>query len=74
MSRPRVFTDEQCRELARWYESRGTISDKAKELGVNMNTLRDAILRGQGKDVGHVRRKLAAWFQSAQQTQITEGN
>ena len=64
MSRRRAFTDEECRDLAAWYEqlqSLGTVFDKCREHGVTYGTLRDAILRGQGKDVGHVRRKLKAW-------------
>jgi hypothetical protein len=64
MSRRRAFTDEECRDLAAWYaqlQSLGTVFDKCREHGVTYGTLRDAILRGQGKDVGHVRRKLKAW-------------
>jgi hypothetical protein len=58
MSRKRALTDDQCVDLAKWAESRGSFTAKAKELGISMGTLRDAILRGQGKDVGHVRRKI----------------
>lgn len=61
MSRKRVLTPEQCQELARWAESRGSMQAKAKELGISMGTLRDAILRGQGKLTGHLRRKVEQW-------------
>lgn len=77
MSRQRIFTDEECKALADWYANRGTIYDKSKELGVSMGTLRDAILRGQGKDVGYLRRKIQSYLatvprETERESQITE--
>jgi hypothetical protein len=75
MSRQRKFTDEECKSLADWYANRGTIYDKAKELDVSMGTLRDAILRGQGKDVGYMRRKISSYLATAhseRESQISE--
>lgn len=61
MSRRRVFTDDECLALAARYEAlqaMGTMSDWCKEFNCSHETLKDAILRGQGKDPGHVRRKI----------------
>lgn len=58
MSRVRVFTDDQCKDLAEWWKARASLQAKADELGVHVNTLRDAIARGQGLDPEHVRAKL----------------
>jgi hypothetical protein len=64
MSRKRVFTDEECKQLAEWAASRGSMKDKAKELNVSVGALRDAILRGEGKDPGYIRRKIQTWLTS----------
>ena len=58
MSRVRAFTDEQCRDLAEWYKLRASMQAKADELGVHVNTLRDAIARGQNQDPEYVKAKL----------------
>jgi hypothetical protein len=61
MSRRRLFTNEECAVLAARYEAlqaMGTMSDWCKEFGCSHEALKDAILRGQGKDPGHVRRKI----------------
>jgi hypothetical protein len=62
MSRKRVLSDEQCAELAKWAEARGSHAAKAKELGISKGALRDAILRGQGKEVSYARRKVAPYL------------
>ena len=61
MTRRRALTDEQCRELARWcdeLEALGTRQQKCRELGVDIQTLRDAIKRGRGEYTKHTKRKL----------------
>ena len=65
MTRRRAFTDEQCAELARWAATRCSLTDKARELGVTIATLRDAIKRGQGKPTGHMQRKVMAYLVEA---------
>ncbi len=44
--KPRVTTDEQCVELANWYRQERTMIGKAKELGISISALYDAIARG----------------------------
>jgi hypothetical protein len=74
MSRKRKLTDEQCRELAAWYQSRGSVSEKARELNISMGTLRDAILRGMDEPSGHIRRKIEKLVprETEQESQISE--
>jgi predicted DNA-binding protein YlxM (UPF0122 family) len=74
MSRKRVLSDPQCKALAEWYLSRGSLSEKAKELGVSMGTLRDAILRGMNEPTGHIRRKIEKLVprETDSESQITE--
>ena len=59
MTRRRALTDEQCVELARWYEARRSMADKAAELGISINALYDAIARGQRQPTHNERHKLA---------------
>lgn len=62
MSRRRVFTDEQCRALARWHlalRAAGSVRGKARELGVSKGALMDAIARGNGSDPRAMREKLS---------------
>jgi hypothetical protein len=52
MSKPRVTTDEQCKELADWWwdlKNMGTVRDKARELGISIPALYDSIKRGLGE-------------------------
>jgi hypothetical protein len=61
MSRRRALTDEQAVEAERWfsdYERVGTIASKAQELGVDDETLLDAIKRVRGEISRPMRRKL----------------
>jgi predicted DNA-binding protein YlxM (UPF0122 family) len=46
MSRKRALTDDQCRNLATWYSTRMSMEAKAKELGISVSALYDAINRG----------------------------
>lgn len=62
MSRPTKFTPGACAELAEWfrnYQRVGTFAEKARELGVSEQTLRNAIDRGLGKDDANMRQKMA---------------
>lgn len=61
MSRRRRLTDDQCKELARWcdeLEALGTKQKKCRELGIDIQTLRDAIKRGRGEYTKSTKRKL----------------
>ena len=46
MSKQRVTTDDQCRELALWYGQERTVRGKARELGISVAALYDSIARG----------------------------
>lgn len=49
MSRPRIFSDEKCRELALWFRSlrmSGSVASRARDEGVSQRALREAIRRG----------------------------
>lgn len=62
MSAPRKLTDEQCRELAQWFQSvrnLGTVAAKAKALGISKPALYDAIARGEGRMPSATRHKLS---------------
>ena len=72
MSRRRVLSDEQCAALAEWAASRGSMQDKARELGISVGALRDAILRGQGKDPGYLRRKISAFLAPRETTRESQ--
>lgn len=68
MSKPRVTTDEQDKALADWWwelQRIGTMRDKAKELGISVSALYDAIARGLGKPTCGQRFKLRE-YQSTQ--------
>jgi len=61
MSKPRVTTAEQDRELADWYSNlkrMGTVQAKAKELGISVCAVYDAIARGNGQPTAGERFKL----------------
>lgn len=61
MTRRRALTDEQAKLAAAWFddfERVGTFEQKARELNVCEDTLRDAIARAKGKDPRPLKRKL----------------
>lgn len=61
MTRRRVLTDEQALAAEAWfadYERVGTLKDKARELGVDDETLLDAIRRVRKQDPRPLKRKL----------------
>jgi hypothetical protein len=61
MSRRRALTDEQAQLAAIWFddfERVGTFEQKARELNVCEDTLRDAIRRARGEDTKPLKRKL----------------
>ncbi len=50
MTRRRVLTDEQCKNLAAWFSqlrALGSVQAKCRELGVSRTALYDAIARDQ---------------------------
>lgn len=62
MSRKRALTEQQAIDAAAWftaYERVGSFAGKAKEMGVDEETLRDAIKRVRGERPRPVRRKLS---------------
>lgn len=64
MSKPRVTTDEQCTALAAWFADLrrlGTVQSKARELGISVSALYDAIARGQQRPTAGERMKLAGY-------------
>lgn len=67
MSKPRVTTDEQCKVLADWWWSlkdMGTVRDKAKEHGISISAVYDAIARGLQQPTSGQRFKLAEYQRS----------
>jgi hypothetical protein len=61
MTRRRALTDEQERDIERWYsdyERAGTIDEKCREYGISEDTLRDAVKRVRGEITKPARRKL----------------
>jgi hypothetical protein len=65
MSKTRVTTDAQDQELAAWYwdmKNMGTVRSKAKELGISVCAVYDAIARGLGKPTTGERFKIAHAF------------
>jgi uncharacterized protein (DUF983 family) len=64
VSKPRVTTDEQCKELADWWWSlkqMGTVRDKAKELGISVCAVYDAISRGLQQPTAGQRFKISQY-------------
>jgi hypothetical protein len=62
MSKPRVTTEAQDQELAAWYwdmKNMGTVRSKAKEMGISVCAVYDAIARGLGKPTAGERFKLS---------------
>ncbi len=61
MSKPRVTTDAQDKLLADWWwtlRGMGTMREKAKEFGISIPALYDAIARGLNKPTAAQRFKL----------------
>lgn len=61
MSKPRVTTDDQDKELADWYwqmKQMGSVRDKAREYGISVCAVYDAIARGLGKPTAGERFKI----------------
>lgn len=64
MSKPRVTTDEQDQALADWwwqFQQVGTVRGKAREYGISVSALYDAIARGLQKPTAGQRFKLASY-------------
>lgn len=64
MSKPRVTTDDQDKALADWwwqFQQVGTMRDKAREYGISVSALYDAIARGLSKPTAGQRFKLASY-------------
>lgn len=64
MSRRRIFTDEQCKELSEWFtqlRSMGSVQAKCRQMSVSKGALMDAIARGCGKPRRAIREKLNAY-------------
>lgn len=65
MSRRRKLTNEQCNELAKWHaelRQLGTVQSKARELGISVGALYDAISRGSKKPTAAQRHKFVAYL------------
>jgi hypothetical protein len=72
MSKPRVTTDEQDKALADWWwelRGMGTVRDKAKELGISVHAVYDAISRGLHKPTAGQRFKLREYDVSRESEQ-----
>lgn len=80
MSKPRVTTDEQDQALAEWWwdlKSMGTVRDKARELGISVCAVYDAIARGLDKPTAGQRFKLREYERSVdvpRETKQSVGN
>lgn len=61
MSKPRATTEDQDTALAEWFvnlRSLGTVQQKAKEMGISVSAVYDAIARAQGRPTAGIRFKL----------------
>jgi hypothetical protein len=65
MSKPRVTTDEQDREIAQWFDQRKveTVHEKAKSLGISVSALYDAAARGRNQPTAAERFKLSQYLE-----------
>jgi hypothetical protein len=64
MSRKRRFTDEECKDLAAWFNQlrgMGSVRAKTRELKVSKGALMDAIARGNNKPRRAIREKLSGY-------------
>lgn len=62
MSRRRALTPDQEVELLAWYDAYsdvGSITDKARELGVDVRTIHNTVARAKGKETSYGRQKIA---------------
>jgi len=77
MSKPRVTTDEQDKALADWWwqlQQAGTVRGKAKELGISVHALYDAISRGLQQPTAGQRFKLREYRNVPRETAHIEPN
>lgn len=68
MSKPRVTTAEQDKQLADWWwalHGMGTVRDKAKEYGISVSAFYDAVARGLQLPTAGQRFKLAEYQRAA---------
>jgi hypothetical protein len=75
MSKPRVTTDEQCKELADWWwdlKHMGTVRSKAKEMGISVQALYDSISRGLNQPTSGMRFKLRDVSRESIQTECKD--
>jgi hypothetical protein len=78
MSRPRKLTAEQDKQLADWWwqlQQAGTVRDKAREYGISMHAVYDAISRGLHQPTAGERFKLREYERSvSRETEHNEPN
>lgn len=75
MSKPRVLDDKKDAELAAWFANlrrMGTVQQKARELGISVSALYDAIARGDGRLTTGARYKLAHAFDVSRESPHNE--
>lgn len=75
MTRRRVLTDEQCRDLAAWHtklKETPSMMQKCRELGVSWATLKDAIRRGSGQSTMYTERKVRDYLDEVSRGTATE--
>jgi len=76
MSKPRVTTDEQDKELADWWwslQNMGTVRDKAKEYGISVSAFYDAVARGLGKPTSGQRFKVRDYVPRESNQSVSNG-
>jgi hypothetical protein len=64
LSRKRRFTDDECKNLASWFNQlrgMGSVQAKCRELKASKGALMDAIARGNGKPRRAIREKLSGY-------------
>ncbi len=67
MSKPRVTTAEQDKELADWWwslQQMGSVRDKAREYGISVSAFYDAVSRGLQRPTAAQRLQLADYQRS----------
>jgi hypothetical protein len=76
MTRKRILTDDQCRDLAQWAQDRNaklselSIMAKCREMGISHSAYLDALARATGEDPEHMRRKLEDMEESTNESAI----
>lgn len=71
--KPRVTTPEQDRSLAAWFDDLrrlGTVQSKARELGISVSALYDAIARGKNTPTAGARFKLARYLEGLSDSNV----